>query len=58
MIPRVSIPPSVAIQQRPQHMSSMRAPHGGDFFRRAAGDDATAMRAAFGPEIDDVSRRS
>src|SRR5260370_41821365 len=31
----------------------MRAAHSGDFFRRAACDDAAAMRAAFGPEVDD-----
>ncbi len=30
----------------------MRAAHGRNFFRRAAGDDSTTMRAAFGPQVN------
>src|SRR5258708_2076032 len=30
----------------------MRAAHGGNFFRRAAGYDAAAMRAPFGSQVD------
>src|SRR6267154_700255 len=31
----------------------MRAAYGGHFFRRAAGNDAATVRAAFGSEVDD-----
>ena len=50
----VSFP--VPIQQRLEHLARVRAPHGCDFFRRAAGDHTAAMRAAFRSEIDDVVR--
>ena len=44
----------VPIQQWLQHLARVRTTHRRHFFRRAAGDDAAAVRAAFRSEIDDV----
>jgi hypothetical protein len=43
---------TVSIQQRLEYLAGMRPAHGGNLLWRAAGDDSTAMRTAFGSQID------
>ena len=46
-----------AIEQRTEHVARMRAARAGNFFRRAGGNHAAAVFAAFRPKVDDVVGR-
>ena len=50
----VAISCKPAVEEGAEHMAGVRAARSGDFFGSAGGDDATAMFAAFWPQIDDV----
>src|SRR5437588_9903659 len=44
----------VAVEERAQRVTGVRLADARDLFGRSGGDDATALRAAFGAEVNDV----